>query len=145
VKADVKKVLNHLLQAEGIAPVREPGGNLYVENPARNISGVLEAQGEILLSGVDNRLRFRIADQLPDRLQVEVQERVNDADGISCRDLKEADLRFKAILHDELGVEGESPLVPTLLAHRDQVLLIFDFVVLERRSAMTHGWDLQSF
>ena len=62
--------LDELLKTERIIVPDQAGSDLCIEHVPRQLPGVLKAQGEVLLSGVDNRLDLLIADQAPKIVEV---------------------------------------------------------------------------
>jgi hypothetical protein len=100
--------LNQLLQAERVVVAHETGCDLHVEDIPRQLADVLHTEGQVLLPGVNHGLNSLVGHQLPDRLQVELEKRIDQRHPLLRGDLQQANLGLVAVLHHELGIEGES-------------------------------------
>ena len=73
------------MQAKRVVESNEPGRHLNVEDVLRDPPGVLNAQGEILLPGVDHGFDLRISHQLPNRCQIQCEKRIDQRHGLLRR------------------------------------------------------------
>jgi hypothetical protein len=100
---------------ERSAVAREPGGELDVEHGARRDVEALVEDLEILAAGMNDGVDLRISDELGDRPDVDVLQRIDDVDALPGRHLHETEPGSIGLLAHELGVQSEDPVRARLL------------------------------
>ena len=83
---------------------------LRVENARRAHAVARREEQQVARGRVHHELHGRVADQLGDRADVDVLERIQHGDALRCRQLQQAWHRAVGALPDELGVERKATL-----------------------------------
>ena len=93
--------------AERVAEADEAGDELGVEDRFRQAAGVAEAEEQLLPRREGDDLLAGLGQRLPEIVEVDTGQRVDDEDLVGGRDLDQTKLRLIGRFADELGVEAD--------------------------------------
>ncbi len=106
-QVDTDQLLDQIPQRHWIGLAGEARGDLGIEDVGRRTLKSAKHRLEVLPAGVDNGLKRRVRNRLPEHGQIQVFERVDQGDSFGRGDLDEADPWVIAELSDELRVVRE--------------------------------------